>query len=146
MKVQSLCFFLYRNIFRALLLRIEHWKTEKSTHRLPIYRENNTWARVDMEFLFSCSNRHLTRSLRSLVSYRVRQRLYRLFALLQGDLDERMSHEVKWLMLFSLRVQICLLLIKTEIKVGSAILNHVFTLTFMKFKLIGICIMQKVRI
>ena len=38
------------------------------------------------------------------------------------------------------------LLIKTEIKVGSAILNHVFTLTFMKFKLIGICIMQKVRI
>ena len=27
---------------------------------------------VDMEFLFSCSTRHLTRSLRSLVSYRVK--------------------------------------------------------------------------
>ena len=27
----------YRNIYRALLLRIEHCKTEKSIHRLPIY-------------------------------------------------------------------------------------------------------------
>ena len=31
-----------------------------------------TWLLVDMEFLFSCSTRHLTRSLRSLVSYRVK--------------------------------------------------------------------------
>ena len=31
----------------------------------------NTWLLVDMEFLFSCSTRHLTRLLRSLVSYRV---------------------------------------------------------------------------
>ena len=34
-------------------------------------RQNNTWLLVDMEFLFSCSTRHLTRSLRSLVSYQV---------------------------------------------------------------------------
>ena len=37
MKAQSLCFFPYRNIYRALLLRIEHCKTEKSIQRLPIY-------------------------------------------------------------------------------------------------------------
>ena len=34
-------------------------------------KQNNTWLLVDMEFLFSCSTRHLTRLLRSLVSYRV---------------------------------------------------------------------------
>ena len=38
-----------------------------------------------------------------------RQRLHLQLALLQGDLDERMHHEIKWSMLFSLRVQICLL-------------------------------------
>ena len=37
MKVQSLCFFPYCNKYHALLLRIEHCKTEKSLHRLPIY-------------------------------------------------------------------------------------------------------------
>ena len=37
-------------------------------------------------------------------------------------------------------------LIMTEIKVGSAILIRVFTLTWMKVKLIGICIMHKARI
>ena len=36
-------------------------------------KQNNTWFLVDMEFLFSCLTRHLTRSLRSLVSYRVKQ-------------------------------------------------------------------------
>ena len=35
-------------------------------------KQNNTWLLVDIEFLFSCSTRHLTRSLRSLVSYRVK--------------------------------------------------------------------------
>ena len=35
-------------------------------------KQNNTRLLVDMEFLFSCSTRHLTRSLRSLVSYRVK--------------------------------------------------------------------------
>ena len=28
-------------------------------------KQNNTWLLVDMEFLFSCSNRHLTRELSS---------------------------------------------------------------------------------
>ena len=37
-------------------------------------------------------------------------------------------------------------LIKTEIKVGSAILINVFTLTYMKVKLIGIYITHKARI
>ena len=37
-------------------------------------KQNNTWLLVDMEFLFSCSTRHLTRSLHSLLSYRVEQR------------------------------------------------------------------------
>ena len=37
-----------------------------------LHIENNTWLLVDMEFLFSSSTRHLTRSLRSLVSYRVK--------------------------------------------------------------------------
>ena len=32
-------------------------------------KQNNTGLLVDMEFLFSCSTRHLTCSLRSLVSY-----------------------------------------------------------------------------
>ena len=35
-------------------------------------KQNNSWLLVDMEFLFSCSTRHLTRSLRSFVSYRVK--------------------------------------------------------------------------
>ena len=35
-------------------------------------KQNNSWLLVDMEFLFSCSTRHLTRSLRALVSYRVK--------------------------------------------------------------------------
>ena len=35
-------------------------------------KQNNTWLLVDMEFLFSCSTRYLTCSLRSLVSYRVK--------------------------------------------------------------------------
>ena len=34
-------------------------------------KQNNTRLLVDMEFLLSCSTRHLTRFLRSLVSYRV---------------------------------------------------------------------------
>ena len=34
-------------------------------------KQNNKWLLVDMEFLFSCST-HLTRSLRLLVSYRVK--------------------------------------------------------------------------
>ena len=33
-------------------------------------KQNNTWLFVDMEFLFSCSTRYLTRSLRSHVRYR----------------------------------------------------------------------------
>ena len=37
-------------------------------------------------------------------------------------------------------------LIRTEIKVGSAILIHVFILTCLKVKFIGICIMHKARI
>ena len=35
-------------------------------------KQNNTWLLGDMKFLFSCSTRHLTRLLRSLVSYRVK--------------------------------------------------------------------------
>ena len=35
-------------------------------------KQNNTWLLVEMEFLFSCSTQHLTRSLRSLASYRVK--------------------------------------------------------------------------
>ena len=34
-------------------------------------KQNNTWLLADMKFLFSCAARHLTRSLCSLVSYRV---------------------------------------------------------------------------
>ena len=34
-------------------------------------KQNNAWLLVDMKFLFSCWTRHLTRSLRSLVSYRL---------------------------------------------------------------------------
>ena len=39
---------------------------------LCLYEKHNTWLLVDMKFLFSCSTRHLTRSLRSLVSCRVK--------------------------------------------------------------------------
>ena len=35
-------------------------------------KQNNTWLLVDMEFLFSCSTQHPTRTLCSLVSYRVK--------------------------------------------------------------------------
>ena len=35
-------------------------------------KQNNTWLLVDMKFLFSCSTRHPTHSLRSLVSYRIK--------------------------------------------------------------------------
>ena len=42
-----------------------------SKRLLCLYDEqNNTWLLVDMKFLFSCSTRHLNRSLRSLVGYR----------------------------------------------------------------------------
>ena len=46
--------------------------SRKFTYRLipQIYIENNTRAREDMEFIFSCWNRYLTRSLRLLVRYR----------------------------------------------------------------------------
>ena len=37
-------------------------------------KQNNTWLLVDIEFLFSCSTRHLTYSLYSLVSYKVNTR------------------------------------------------------------------------
>ena len=36
------------------------------------YKQNNRRLLVDMEFFFSCSTRHLSRSLCSLVSYRVK--------------------------------------------------------------------------
>ena len=39
----------------------------------------------------------------------MKQRLHLLFALLLGDLDERIRFEIKWFMLFSLRIQISLL-------------------------------------
>ena len=35
-------------------------------------KQNNTWLHVDMEFFFSCSTRHLTRSPCSLASYRIK--------------------------------------------------------------------------
>ena len=35
-------------------------------------KQNNTWLLVGMKFLFSCSIQHFSRSLRSLVSYRVK--------------------------------------------------------------------------
>ena len=35
-------------------------------------KQNDTWLLVDMKFFFPCSTRHITRSLRSLVSYRVK--------------------------------------------------------------------------
>ena len=34
-------------------------------------KQNNTWLLVDMEYIFSCSTFYLTRSLRSLMIYRV---------------------------------------------------------------------------
>ena len=37
MKVESLCFSPNLNVYRALLLRIEHCKTEKSKHRLHVF-------------------------------------------------------------------------------------------------------------
>ena len=51
-------------------------------------KQNNTWLLVGMEFLFSCSTRHLTRSLRSLVSYRVKHS--------KGDPESRNGGMVEW--------------------------------------------------
>ena len=48
--IVSLFFFRYRNIYRALLLRIEHCKTEKSIHRLPIYIYIYIYISEDVEF------------------------------------------------------------------------------------------------
>ena len=42
-------------------------------------------------------------------NFSLRQKLHLLLALLLGDLDERMRHEIKWSMSFYLRVQMCLL-------------------------------------
>ena len=42
-------------------------------------------------------------------NFSLRQRLHLLLELLYSDFDERMRQEIKCLMLFSLRVQICLL-------------------------------------
>ena len=42
-------------------------------------------------------------------NFSLRQRLHLLVALLWGELDERMHHEIKWSMLLFLRVQMCLL-------------------------------------
>ena len=42
-------------------------------------------------------------------NFSLRQRLHLLLALLLGEFDERMHYEIKWSILLSLRVQICLL-------------------------------------
>ena len=48
-------------------------KVKQHKGLLSLYdKQNNTRARVDMEFFFSCSTRHLTRSLCSFGSYRVK--------------------------------------------------------------------------
>ena len=46
---------------------------------------------------------------RMINNFSLKQRLHLLLAPLQGDLDERICHKINWSMLFSLRVQICLL-------------------------------------
>ena len=46
---------------------------------------------------------------RMMSNFSTKQRLHLLLALLLGDLDERIRFEIKWFMLFSLRIQISLL-------------------------------------
>ena len=76
-------FVMIRHIFFVLSLCTNalydfyfHWLVKSSflvsKGLLCIYnKQNNTRLLVDMEFLFSCFSQHLTRSLRSLLSYRV---------------------------------------------------------------------------
>ena len=76
-------FVMIRHIFFVLSLCTNalydfyfHWLVKSSflvsKGLLCIYnKQNNTRLLVDMEFLFSCFTQHLTRSLRSLLSYRV---------------------------------------------------------------------------
>ena len=76
-------FVMIRHIFFVLSLCTNalydfyfHWLVKSSflvsRGLLCIYnKQNNTRLLVDMEFLFSCFTQHLTRSLRSLLSYRV---------------------------------------------------------------------------
>ena len=51
----------YKLIFAALY--ISKWQSV-SVANILYDKQNNTWLLVDMEFLFSCSNRHLTHLLR----------------------------------------------------------------------------------
>ena len=47
-------------------------KSSKMPSSVCLYnKQNNTWTLGDMEFIFECSHRYLTRSLRSLVRYRM---------------------------------------------------------------------------
>ena len=41
-----------------------------------MFKENNIWARVDMEFLFLSSTRYLARSQPLLLRYRVEREIY----------------------------------------------------------------------
>ena len=63
----------YSGIFDSLFSFITESAFLLSKGLLCLYdKQNNTWLLVDMEFLFSCLARHLTRSLRSLLRYRVK--------------------------------------------------------------------------
>ena len=56
-------------VFFFELFSIGNRKTEKST--IYIWRENNTWARGDMEFIFECSHRYGTSERSERVRYRM---------------------------------------------------------------------------
>ena len=61
----------YYNIFNPSEVIYTQDKRILDITALSLYdKQNNKWLLVDMEFLFSCSTRHLTRSLCPLVNYR----------------------------------------------------------------------------
>ena len=72
-------------------------------------KQNNRRLLVDMEFLFSCLTRHLTRSLRSLVSYRVEHskrnsistRALELFFIYERRVIWRNTPKIDWLAHFA---------------------------------------------
>ena len=110
----------YSGIFDSLFSFITESAFLLSKGLLCLYdKQNNTWLLVDMEFLFSCSARHLTRSLRSLLRYRVKHHHMTVAISLRLKVPVELNCEVSKLLRYfsrSISIEIDLLEVIMKIK------------------------------
>ena len=110
----------YSGIFDSLFSFITESAFLLSKGLLCLYdKQNNTWLLVDMEFLFLCSARHLTRSLRSLLRYRVKHHHMTVAISLRLKVPVELNCEVSKLLRYfsrSISIEIDLLEVIMKIK------------------------------